>query len=100
MKKELKLLIKFYKNRIAWLSSESRLLFGLMMGSSVAVVMESSQVLAEQQEGRVLQQCKDGLKLFIEQQLVTKKAVYFIKYGNAASPRSPQCLPFTKFGAE
>lgn len=99
-KKELKLLVKFYKNRISWLLSESRLMFGFVMGSSVAVVVDSSQQLAQQQEGLLFQHYKAGLKRFIEQQLVTKKAVYFIKCGNSASPRTPQCLPFTKFEAE
>ena len=99
-RRELKLLIKFYNNRITWLMSESRLLFGLVMGSSVAVVVESSLTLAQQQEGHVWKQCKDGLRLFIEQQLVTKRTVYFIKFGNTATPKQPQGLPFTKFGAE
>ena len=98
--KEVKLLIKFYKNRIRWLSTDSREAFGLLLGSKVAVVVEASQCLAEMGQGNVFQQYKAALKMLVDEQLVTKSMVYLIKYGNSASPTKPQGLPFTKFKAE
>ena len=104
--KEVKLLIKFYKNRIRWLSTDSREAFGLLLGSKVAVVVEASQCLAEMgqgnvfRQGNVFQQYKAALKMLVDEQLVTKSMVYLIKYGNSASPTKPQGLPFTKFKAE
>ncbi len=96
-KKELKYLIKFYKNRIQWLSTESRLFWGLVMGPSVAVVVESSDNLAMSKEGSVFEEYKNALKLLIEDQLINKDNVYFIKYGTNPSPKTAQGLPFTKF---
>lgn len=98
--KELKLLIKFYKNRICWLSANSRQLFGMLMGGSVAVLVENSHNLAQLDNGQVLKQYKADLKLLVDEQLVNKKTVYFIKYGHSTGPKHPQGLPFTKFKPE
>ena len=98
--KELKLLVRFYKKRIRWLSAGSRETCGLLQGSTVAMVVEASQGLAELGQGEVLNQCKAALKLLVDEQLVSKRMVYLIKYRNSASPSKPQGLPFTKFKAE
>lgn len=98
--KEIKVLSKFYKNRIRWLSVNSRQVFGLVQGSRVAVVAEASQCLAESGQGEVFGKYRAALKLLVEEQLVTKSMVHLMKYGNTASPKKPQGLPFTKFQTE
>ena len=98
--KELKLLVKFYRNRIHWLSVDSRLVYGLIQGSSVAVVVEASQRLADLEGGEVFKHYKAALKQLVDEQLASKRLVHLIKYGNSAGPKKPQGLPFTKFKNE
>lgn len=98
--KEIKLLIKFYKNRIQWLSVNSRQVFGLVQGNRVAMVVEASQCLAELEQGEVFRKYREALRLLVEEQLVTKCMVYLMRYGNSASPKKPHGLPFTKFKSE
>lgn len=99
-RKELKLLIKFYKKRIRWLSTESRQQWGLLLGSRVVLVAEDSQGLSEAGEGETMKEYKAALMKLTEEQLVSKSMVHLVKYGDSASPRHPQGLPFTKFKPE
>ena len=87
-KKYLKLLIKFYENRIHWLSSDSRQFFGLLGGSKVAVLVEDSS------EGQSLEKYKENLKLFVEEQMLEREAVYLVSFGSRGTPRKPEPLPF------
>ena len=98
--KEIKTLLKFYKKRISWLSTDSRQVFGLLPGSSIAMVVESSNCLAEMEQGEIFRQFKAALKLLVEEQFIGKRMVHLIKYSSVANPRKPQGLPFTKFTSE
>lgn len=99
-RKELKLLIKFYRNRIHWLSTASRLYCGLLSGSVVAVLAEDSHCLRQLEAGRVSDLYKSALTLLLNEQLVDKNMVYCIKFGRKVSPQPPQGLPFNKFKTE
>ena len=56
--------------------------------------METSQTLAQLEDGKRFEVYKNSLKLLVEEQLVDKEAVYFIQFGTEASPQSPEPLPF------
>ena len=99
-RKELELLIKFYRNRIHWLSTASRLYCGLLSGSVVALLVEDSQCLIQLEAGHVSELYKSALTLLLNEQLVDKNMVYCIKFGSKVSPQRPQGLPFNKFKAE
>ena len=92
--RQLKLLIKFYENRIDNLSTGSNKYFGVVQGSKVAVLVEASQSLAQVQHGKKFEEYKNSLKLLVEEQLINKEEVYFIKFGTDAYPQSPNPLPF------
>ena len=96
-RRELKLLIKFYKNRIDWLLDKSRRFFGLVMGKTIAVVVENSACLAQVDNGELFQKYKSALNLLINEQLINMDTVYFIKCGISPGQNSPLTLPFTKF---
>ena len=75
-------------------------MFGLLLGSRMALVVEASERLAELEGGKVFKHYKAALKTLVDEQLVTKNKVHLVKYGDSASPKNPQGLPFTKFKAE
>ena len=56
--------------------------------------METSQALAQLEDGRTFEEYKNSLKLLVNEQLVDKEAVYFIQFGSEASPRRPEPVPF------
>ena len=64
--------------------------FGHLNGSSVALLVEASDHLFQERE-----ECKDGLKLLIDEQLVQKEAVYLIQFGSEVKPAKPECLHFS-----
>lgn len=66
----------------------------------MAILVECSQCLSEAHGGSFLEEYKKALKLLLDEQLVTKRMVYCIKYGRSVSPQRPQGLPFTKFTNE
>ena len=92
--RQLKLLIKFYENRIHSLCTGSNKYFGVVKGSKLAFLIEASQALAQLEEGGKFKEYKDSLKLLIKEQLCEKEAVYFIQFGTVASPKRPELLPF------
>lgn len=91
-KKYLKLLVKFYKNRISWLSMESRGLFGVIKGQNVAILVENSAQLGVLECGHALDNLKQGLGALLKEQLVEKDCVHLIKFGSSPSPSLT--LPF------
>ena len=92
--RQLKLLIKFYENRIHNLCTGSNRYFGVIQGSKVALLVEASQALAQLEDGKIFEEYKSSLKLLVDEQLVDKEAVYFIQFGTEASPKKPEPLPF------
>ena len=92
--RQLKLLIKFYENRIHSLCTGSSKYFGVVKGSKLAILIEASQALAQLEEGEKFKEYKDSLKLLVKEQLCDKEAVYFIQFGTVASPKRPELLPF------
>lgn len=95
-KRYLKLLIRFYENRIRWLSSDSRRFFGLLRGSKVAILVEDSSELRAADEGEALVKYKECLKLFVEEQLLERETVYLVKFGSKGAPKKPEPLPFQR----
>lgn len=85
---QLKSLIKFHENRIDWLSTGSRVYFGHLSGSNVALLVEASDHLFQECE-----EYKDGLKLLIDEQLVQKEAVHLMQFGSEVKPT--ECLHFS-----
>ena len=86
----LKSLIKFHENHIDWLSTGSRMYFGHLSGSNVALLVEASDHLFQECE-----EYKDGLKLLIDEQLVQKEAAHLIQFGSEVKPTNPECLHFS-----
>lgn len=99
-KKELKLLVRFYENRISWLYLSSRKYFGVVRGHRVAVVVESSDCIFGLGDGSVMTECKFALGSLVDEQLFTKDLVYFISYGSTPRLKNPQGYAFTKFTAQ
>lgn len=93
-KRYLKLLVRFYKSRIQWLSEDSRRSFGVVKGKRVAVLVEDSAQLGVLDAGRGVERLRDTLRLLVEEQLQGKECVYLIKFGSRASPSRPHPLPF------
>ena len=87
---QLKSLIKFYKKRIHWLSTNSRLYFGHLKGSNVALLVEPSSQLSQDEEEH-----QTALKLLISEQLIRKETVYLIQFGSEVHPTNPECLHFS-----
>ena len=93
-KKYLRLLIKFYEQRICWLSTDSRRYFGALRGKTVVVLTEDSSELGLVDCGKRLDEYKHCLKLFIKEQLQQKECVYLVTFGSRANPSNPQPLSF------
>ena len=93
-RRQLKLLVKFYENRICTLCNGSNRYFGVVKGSKVALLIEASDKLASAQDGKKFEEYKNSLKFLVEEQLVSKEAVYFIQFGTAAIPQHPEPVPF------
>ncbi len=93
-KKYLKLLVRFYKSRINWLSKDSRRSFGVIKGKRVVVLVEDSTQLGVLDAGRGIERLREALRLLVEEQLQEKECVYLIKFGSRASPSRPHPLPF------
>ena len=87
---QLKSLVKFHENHIDWLSTGSRMYFGHLSGSNVALLVEASDHLFQECE-----EYKDGLKLLIDEQLVQKEAVHLMQFGSEVKPTNPECLHFS-----
>ena len=92
--RQLKLLIKFYESRLDILFTGSKKYFGVVKGSKLAVLIETSQGLAQKEDGKLFEEYKNSLKLLVEEQLPDKEAVYFIQFGTNTTPKSPKPLPF------
>lgn len=92
--RQLKLLIKFYENRIHSLCTSSNKYFGVVKGAKLAILIEASQTLAQLKEGGKFKEYKDSLKLLVKEQFCDKEAVYFIQFGTVATPKRPEPLPF------
>lgn len=90
----MKLLIRFYENRILWLSIDSRKSFGVVRGKRVVVLIEDSAELGVINVGQTLDCLKKQLCQLIEEQLLNKECIYLIKFGSKACPRKPFPLPF------
>ena len=95
--KELKLLVRFYENRIRWLTQCSRKYFGMVGGHRVALVIEASDYIFNLGDGSVMVDCKFALGLLVDEQLSKKDVVYCISYGSTPSLANPQGYPFIKF---
>ena len=93
-RRQLKLLITFYENRIHKLCTGSNRYFGVLKGSKLVFLVETSQNLAEQSDGNIFTEYKESLKLLVNEQLVNKEAVYFLQFGTTIAPSSPQPIPF------
>lgn len=87
---QLKSLIRFYKKRTHWLSTNSRLYFGHLKGSNVALLVEPSNQLSQNGE-----EYQTALKLLINEQLIRKEMVYLIQFGSEVYPTNPECLHFS-----
>lgn len=89
----LKMLIRCCEDRIRWLSTGSRLYFGLVKGSRVAFLLESSDQLWR--EGKESEEHRSAARLLFTEQLGGKEAVYLVQFGSHVSPTVPDPLPFT-----
>lgn len=87
-----------YKNHIQWLSTASRLHFGELKGSKVAILIETSDQMFQREY--FVKEFLELLNQFLEEQLVKKEAVYLIQFGSAPSPTSPTPLFFSVNCAE
>lgn len=92
--RQLKLLIKFYEKRIHTLTTGSNRYFGVIQGSKVALLVETSQTLVQLEDGKIFEEYKNSLKLLVDEQLVEKEEIYFIQFGTEASPKNPEPVPF------
>ena len=96
-RKELKLLVRFYENRIYWLCHGSRKYFGLIRGSRIAMIVETSDQLFSLGSGLVAREYSLALNKLVEDQFEKKDLVYCIWYGSSPTMTNPQGFPFTKF---
>ena len=96
-KKELRLLVRFYENRIHWLCHGSRKYFGLIQGSRIAIVVETSDLLFNLESGIVMTEYCVALNKLVEDQLEKKDLVYCIQYGSSPNMTNQQGYPFFKF---
>ena len=91
-KLQLKTLITFYENRIQWLSTDSRLYFGLLKGSKVALLVEASDHLSC--NGDKWEEFTGAVRLLIQEQLREKEVVHLVQFGSETRPLNPEALPF------
>jgi len=89
--------MRFYENRIYWLCHGSRKYFGLIQGSRIAIVVETSDLLFSLGGGVLMKEYSLALNKLVEDQLEKKDLVYCIQYGSSHIMTNRQGFPFTKF---
>uniref|UniRef100_H3A0J3 von Willebrand factor A domain containing 3A n=1 Tax=Latimeria chalumnae TaxID=7897 RepID=H3A0J3_LATCH len=75
--------VELYHSRIRWLMEGSRRMFGLIKGTRVGVLVDTSDANCEL--GR-LQNFQEGLLSLIDEQLYCKKQLYFLSFSTDVSP--------------
>ncbi|XP_062872037.1 von Willebrand factor A domain-containing protein 3A isoform X2 [Trichomycterus rosablanca] len=70
--------IEMYHSRIRWLTQGSRKMFGVVTGSRVAVLIDSSDVSCSEER---LADLQHNLLLLVEEQLCKKKQLHFMSCG-------------------
>ena len=87
---QLKAMVGLYEKRMQWLSTGSRVSFGCIRGSKVAVLVESSDRLDEGMFGGL----REALKTLLSEQLICKEAVCLMSFGTEPDTEKPRMLHF------